>query len=111
MRYNTNDAMDGFIKAGVRSEIPAGSMKTVRVNGKPVALANIDGEFFAVSDICSHAECSLGSNGFLDGNVITCACHGAQFDATNGKVLSLPAPTDIPYYEVKIVGEEIHIKM
>ena len=102
--------MDGYIKVATRSDIPAGSMKTMSVNGKPLALANVDGEFFAVSDICSHAQCSLGSNGFLDGNVITCGCHGAQFDATNGKVLSLPAPTDIASFEVKIDGEDILIR-
>lgn len=102
--------MDGYIKVAKRSDLPTGSMKTMSVNGKRVALANIDGEFFAVADTCSHAQCSLGSNGFLDGNVITCGCHGAQFDVTNGKVMSLPAPTDIASYEVKIDGEDIFIK-
>lgn len=102
--------MDGYVKVATRSEIPAGTMKTMSVNGKLVVLVNVDGEFFAVSDTCSHAQCSLGGNGMLDGNVITCGCHGAQFDAKNGKVLSLPAPTDIASYEVKIDGDDIYIK-
>lgn len=102
--------MDGYIKVATRSDVPAGSMKTISLNGKPVALANIDGAFFAVSDTCSHKQCSLGSEGMLDGKIIICGCHGAQFDVTNGKVLSLPAPTDIASYEVKVDGDDIYIK-
>lgn len=102
--------MGGYVKIATRSDLPIGSMKTIRVNGKLVALANVDGIFFAVSDTCSHAQCSLGGNGMLDGNIITCGCHGAQFDAKDGKVLSLPAPTDIATYEVKAEGDDIYIK-
>ena len=103
--------MDGYIKVATRSDIPAGSMKTMSVNGKPLALANVDGEFFAVSDICSHAQCSLGTEGFIDDNVVTCGCHGATFDVTSGKVMSLPAVTDVASYPVKIDGGDILVKI
>lgn len=102
--------MGGYVKVATRSEISAGTMKTISVGGKLVAFVNIDGEFFAVSDTCSHAQCSLGGQGMLEGSVITCGCHGAQFDATNGKVLSLPAMTDIVSYEVKVEDDDVFIK-
>ena|SRR3990172_2728483 len=92
------------------SEIPAGRMKTVVVGGKRIALANVDGKFFAVGDTCSHEECSLGSEGYLDGSVVICGCHGATYDATTGKVLSLPAPTDVASYDVKVENGEVFIK-
>ena len=102
--------MAEFTKAASVSDIPAGSMKTVTVGGKPYALANIDGQFFAVDDICSHEHCSLGTEGFLDDDLITCGCHGSQFEIKTGKVLSLPAPINIASYEVKVKGDDVFIK-
>lgn len=102
--------MADFVKAVPVQNIPSGSMRTVVVNGKKIALANVDGEFFAIDDTCSHEQCSLGSEGLLDGNVVTCGCHGAQFDVTNGKVMSLPAPTDVTSYEVKIENGDVYVR-
>ncbi len=98
-----------FVKAAKTNEIESGSMKTVRMSGKVIALACVDGEYFAIDDTCTHEQCSLGTEGVLDGNVVVCGCHGATFDVTNGKVLSLPAPTDVSSYEVKIEGDDVLI--
>lgn len=103
--------MSDFIKAAAASDVPSGSMRTVTVSGKPIALANVDGQFFAVDDTCSHEQCSLGTEGFLDGSIITCGCHGSQFEVTTGKVLSLPAPSDVTSYEVKVEGNDVLIKI
>lgn len=103
--------MADFVKVAGTTEIRPGSMKTVFVSGKKIAIANVDGEFFAIDDECSHEECSLGSEGFLDGNVVICGCHGSNFDVTTGKVMSLPAMTDVGRYEVKVDNGEIFIKV
>lgn len=103
--------MADFIKVARTTEIRLGGMKTVFVSGKKIAIANVDGEFFAIDDECSHEECSLGSEGFLDGNVVICGCHGSNFDVTTGKVLSLPAMTDVGRYDVKVDNGEIFIKV
>lgn len=103
--------MDNFISIAKTEEFPVGIMKTVFAQGKKIALANVDGEFFAIDDTCSHEECSLGGEGFLDGNVVICGCHGSSFDMTSGKVLSLPAPSDVNSYETKVVNGEIWIKI
>ena len=103
--------MDDFVKVATVAEIPVGRMKTVMVGGKRVAVANVDGEFFAIDDDCSHEECSLGSEGYLDGNVVICGCHGSNFDVTTGKVLSLPAPTDVTSYQTKVENGNIFVKL
>ncbi|EKD67335.1 MAG: hypothetical protein ACD_48C00471G0002 [uncultured bacterium] len=103
--------MDDFVKVATVAEIPVGRMKTVMVGGKRVAVANVDGEFFAIDDVCSHEECSLGSEGYLDGNVVICGCHGSNFDVTTGKVLSLPAPTDVTSYQTKVENGNIFVKL
>lgn len=102
--------MADFVKAIAATEIPPGMKKTVTVAGKKLAIANVDGEFFVIDDTCSHEECSLGTEGFLDGNVIICGCHGSQFDMTNGKVLSLPAPTDVASYDTKVENGEVYVQ-
>ncbi len=103
--------MATFTKALGVSDLPPGSMKTVVVGGNKLAIANVDGDFFAIDDTCSHAQCSLGTEGFIDDNVVTCGCHGATFDVTSGKVMSLPAITDVASYPIKIVGGDILVKI
>lgn len=100
-----------FIPVAKTSDVNDGEMKTVTAEGKRIALANVDGEFFAIDDTCSHEECSFGAEGMLDGNIAICGCHGSTFDVTNGKVLSLPAPTDVASYKVKVEGDTILVEL
>ena len=90
-------------------DLADGQMKTVMVHNVPVALAHIGGSFFAVSDVCTHAQCSLGTDGFLTGNTVMCGCHGAAYDMTNGKVLSLPAVVDLDAYTVEVKDGWIYV--
>jgi nitrite reductase/ring-hydroxylating ferredoxin subunit len=103
--------MDGFVKIASATDIPPGTKKTVFGAGAKIALSNVDGEFFAVADTCTHEECSLGSEGFLDGNTLVCGCHGSIFDVTTGKVLTLPAVTDLQSYPVKVENGEVFVKI
>ena len=103
--------MDDFKKVLSVSELPVGSLKTVSVNGETIALANVGGIVYAVFDLCTHAKCSLGTDGFLEGNILTCGCHGAQFDVTSGKCLALPAVTNLKTYEVKTSGADVMVKI
>ena len=91
------------------TELPPGSMRTYMVQGKPIALAHVDTEFFAVDDMCTHEQCSLGSDGALDGNVIICGCHGGQFDVTTGQVMAPPAPTDVASYKTTVKDDSVYI--
>ena len=100
-----------FTKALSISELPPGSKKTVFLSGKRIMIANIEGEFFAVDDTCTHAQCSLGGEGFLDSNVVMCGCHGAQYDVTSGKVLALPAVVDLSSYPTKVEGSDVLVDL
>lgn len=103
--------MSGFVKIASVKDIPPGTQKTVHGGGAKLAVANIDGQFFAVDDTCTHEECSLGTEGFLDGNTLVCGCHGSIFDVTTGKVITLPAPTDLQSYPVKVENGDIFVKI
>ena len=69
----------GKIIVGNISEIPSGKMIKVNANSREILVANVNGNYFACDDTCSHAGASL-SEGSLDGEIVTCGWHGAQFN-------------------------------
>ena len=78
-----------LVRACSKSEVSAGKLKEVQVNGQDLVLANVDGSYFALHRWCTHEEGDL-SQGALRNNVLTCPEHGAQFDVTTGKPLLGP---------------------
>lgn len=94
--------------AGKVSDVAPGRLLVIDVEGEPVAVANVDGQLYAFSDTCTHRACPL-SDGELSGTVVTCACHGGQFDVTNGKVVGGPPREPIPTYPVQVVGDEFRV--
>jgi 3-phenylpropionate/trans-cinnamate dioxygenase ferredoxin component len=103
--------MANYVKALKKSELASGEKKTVVVAGKKIMIANIGGEFFAIDDTCTHAGCSLGTEGALAGSVITCGCHGGQFNVTSGKVVGPPPSKDEISYAVKVEGDDVMVSV
>ncbi len=91
-------------------ELPAGERLFVDIGDQPIVVFNIDGEIYAVGDICTHDDGPLG-DGDLEAYVLVCPRHGARFDTRSGKVISLPAVVDIPSYPVKVVDGVIFLCM
>ncbi len=97
-----------FVRVASRDDVPPGMVKSVDVDGESIALCNFDGTFYAVHDECTH-ECFPLSEGTLEGEVLECMLHGAQFDVRTGEVLSPPAYEAVKTYEVRLEGENILI--
>jgi nitrite reductase/ring-hydroxylating ferredoxin subunit len=89
-------------------DLAPGCMTAVDLQGVPVAVANVGGAFYAISDACPHAACSL-SGGRLDGKVVTCGNDGSQFDVVSGHVLTGPAKVRVRTYRIQIHGGELSI--
>jgi len=107
MSAGGREAPEGeYVRVARRAEIPPGSIVRVEAGGHVIAVANVDGEFFAIDDTCSHEEASL-SEGGLTGDVVVCARHGARFNVKNGRVLSLPAVRSVATYAVKVEGDDV----
>jgi len=100
--------MSEFVPVAKTSEIQPGTVKVVHVDGVPIGVANVDGEFFAFGDVCTHDDGPV-AEGELDGYLIECPRHGARFDIRNGAVKMLPAPTPIPVYPLRIEGDAIQV--
>ena len=97
--------MAEFLKVCKTSDVPAGSGRTVDVKGKPVAVFNVDGNFYAISDTCIHRGGPLGE-GELEGKVVTCSWHGWRYDVISGANETNPS-APIAKYEVKVEGEDL----
>lgn len=97
-----------FLTVAQVDELPSGERKLIDVDGMPIVVFNIAGEYFAIADVCSHDSGPVGE-GEVEGMQIECPRHGARFDLRTGKVLSLPAVVDIPAYPVRVEGDEIQI--
>ncbi|UCC89038.1 MAG: non-heme iron oxygenase ferredoxin subunit [Anaerolineales bacterium] len=100
--------MSDFIKVASISNLGPGEKMLVEYQGSPVGLFNIEGQFYAIHDICTHDEGPL-VEGELHGSVIVCPRHGARFDVKTGAVRTLPAYAPVHTYQVKIEGEDILI--
>ncbi len=106
-----------YVHAAVKSEIAVGKMKKVILEEAAVLIANVNGNYYAVSSECTHFGGDL-SEGVLEGNVVTCPNHQARFDVTTGKVISPPAEAlsrpnieDLTTYLVKVKEHDILIKL
>jgi nitrite reductase/ring-hydroxylating ferredoxin subunit len=82
---------DKFVRAISAAEIAPGGMKAVELNGLDIVICNCGGDFYAIDRRCGHMNAPLDM-GTLDGTILTCAMHCAQFDITTGAALSGPVP-------------------
>jgi 3-phenylpropionate/trans-cinnamate dioxygenase ferredoxin subunit len=97
-----------YFKIVKTSELPEGERLFFEIESLPIVLFNVNGEYLATGDLCSHDEGPIG-DGELDGNEIICPRHGARFDIHTGKALSLPAVVGIPVYPIRLIDDYIEV--
>ena len=97
-----------FTKVGSLSDVPPGTAKVYEVGDRAIAVCNVDGELYAVDDVCTHDEGSL-DQGALEGFEIECPRHGARFDVRSGEVTALPAVLPIDTFKVRLQGDDVEI--
>jgi len=100
----------GWVRAAARSELAAGEVIGVEIAGHSIAIYDSDAGLFATDNVCTHAYACL-SDGWLDGETIECPLHAARFDIRSGKVLDPPATEDLKTYPVRLVGDDIEVKL
>lgn len=101
--------MPGFLKAIALSDLPPGKCQEVSVEGKPVAVYNVEGTVYATSNTCVHRGGPLGQ-GMLDGPVVMCPWHAWSWDVRTGENTANPTLT-IPTFEVKVEDGQILVKV
>ena len=96
------------IPAGKAADLAPGEARRIEGDHPPVAVYNVDGEYFALDDTCTHEKFAL-TEGWIDGDVVECALHMAKFCIRTGKALCLPAHRDVAAHPVEIVDGEVWI--
>ncbi|WP_435010474.1 non-heme iron oxygenase ferredoxin subunit [Tundrisphaera lichenicola] len=100
--------MPDFVKVAVRDELPPGGKKLVEIEGRALAVFNVDGAYYAIDDVCTHDGGPL-AEGDLEGTEIRCPRHGARFDVRTGRALCLPAIEPVDVHSVEVRGEDIYV--
>src|SRR3989442_10470747 len=98
--------MAEYVKVAQASELEPNHAKLVEVQGKKIALFNVDGKFHAIDNTCTHRGGPL-SEGELERDEVTCPSHGAKLKVSTGEVLSPPAPHGVGSYKVLVNGPDI----
>jgi 3-phenylpropionate/trans-cinnamate dioxygenase ferredoxin component len=102
--------MTDFVKVAELNDLDNGELMAVEVDGEPICLAKVDGSIYAFTDNCTHISGPL-NEGELDGDVLTCPWHGAQFNVRTGEVLRGPARQDILTYPVQVEETSILVSL
>lgn len=100
-RYN-------FFAVSSLEGLPSGERLFLEIGDLPIVIFNVDGNLFAIGDICTHDNGPLG-DGELEDHFVTCPRHGARFDICSGAALTLPATKATPSYPVRIINGFIEI--
>jgi 3-phenylpropionate/trans-cinnamate dioxygenase ferredoxin component len=98
------------VKVAKINEIEPGQARLVDVQGKQIALFNVDGTFFALDSTCTHKGGPL-TEGEISGHKVTCPWHGARFDVRTGKVVGPPAQQAVARYGVRATDSDIEVEM
>ena len=97
-------------RACALSEVPEEGAIRVVLGGRPVCVARSQGEVFALSDVCSHADVALSEGDVEDGQ-IECWLHGSLFDLRTGVPSGLPATRPVPTYPVTVEGDDVLVDL
>ena len=98
-----------FLRAAKQDLIPPGTIREVRIEERTIAIANLEGRFYAISNACLHRAGPLGQ-GELHGSVVTCPWHGWQYDVSTGRV-TFNQEMQLATFPVEVRGDEIWVDL
>ena len=97
-----------FVKVGTRSDVPLGTARVYAVRHREIAVCNVEGELYAIDDVCTHDGGSL-DQGEVIGFEIECPRHGARFDVRSGEVTEAPAVLPVDTFPVRLTEDDIEV--
>jgi 3-phenylpropionate/trans-cinnamate dioxygenase ferredoxin subunit len=102
--------MGEFVTVGRADEVPESDMTAFDVGPRQIAVARVDGAFYAFDDTCTHAACSLAEGDLEEGTVV-CPCHYGVFDLATGAVVDGPPPQPVGVYPVRVVEGKLQVEV
>lgn len=101
--------MSDWINVAPASELTAGMWRSVDLDGTMVAVFNLDGEYYAIEDVCTH-DGGILSGGTVERAEIVCPRHGAHFSIKTGKALTPPAYQDVATFPVRVQQGVVQVR-
>lgn len=101
--------MTDWVRVCATSELLPGEYRVVYDGDTPIAVFNLEGELYAIEDLCTHDGGEL-TGGVIEGREIECPRHGARFDITTGAVLCPPAYEPTPKFPVRVEGDVVYTR-
>ena len=98
-----------FVKVAETKDIQPSNMRAVDLEGERVCIANVEGSYYAIGNVCTHLGGPL-NEGTLEGYDVECPWHGSKFDVRTGEPTRPPARQAVPSYEVKVEGNNILVR-
>ena len=102
--------MPDWVKVAAAGDCPPGALLAVETGNEQIVLANVEGDFYALLDRCSHQDFPL-SDGELMGDRLECIYHGAQFDVRTGRAMQLPAIRPVQTFPVEVRDGDVFIEV
>ena len=102
--------MPDWVRVASVGECPPGRLLAVAAGVERIVLANVEGDYYALLDRCSHQDFPL-SDGELDGDRLECIYHGAQFDVCTGRAMQLPAIRPVRTFPVEVRDGEVWVEV
>ncbi|MBF2759371.1 MAG: non-heme iron oxygenase ferredoxin subunit [Ectothiorhodospiraceae bacterium AqS1] len=93
--------MSDWIDVIPAAELAPDDHRVVDIDDTAIAVFNIDGDFLAIEDLCTHDYGAL-AGGCIENGQIICPRHGAHFDIRTGEALSPPAYEPVATFPVRI---------
>lgn len=100
---------EDFVKVAETEDVQVSQMMAVEVNDEKICLANVNGKYYAIGNVCTHMGGPL-AEGKLEEYIVQCPWHGSRFDIRSGEVVRPPAMKPEPIYEVKVESNDVLIK-
>ena len=101
--------MSEWVTAARAGELHPGDWRSVDVDGTQVVVFNLDGEYYAIEDVCTHDGGQL-TGGTIEGAEIVCPRHGARFSIRTGEALTAPAYEPTAKFPVRVENGEVQVR-
>ena len=109
--YSEKDIpMADFVSVAKTTDLGPGQMVLVEIDDEEIVVANANGEYYAFGAECPHAGGPM-DEGEMEGTVVVCPWHGAEFDMVTGEALTPPAQDSIYTYKVRVEGEDVQVSL
>jgi 3-phenylpropionate/trans-cinnamate dioxygenase ferredoxin component len=101
--------MSTWINVATVSQLSAGTFRTVEIDGTDIAVFNVDDEYYAIEDICTH-DGGILTGGAIEGDQIVCPRHGAHFSIRTGEALTPPAYEPVTTFPVRVHNDMVQVR-